>query len=575
MNPRLKAPLVFALSLVVGAFLLQSLQPDRTQTNVVGDAQAITPPSSTEPQRGHVYTGVAEEPSDLNPFTTTSAVARRYVLAFTHDTLLDADPQTFATRPALAESFEVAADGMSMTVRIRDGVTFSDGAPLTIEDVLWTHEVARADGVVLGSLCDGMRRVASVARTGGDPRALRIGFDAPHFAAARTVGESWVVVQKAWMQKALADLAARDGAPEPKPDQKGFGAWLARLTQTPGPGTGPYQVLPADGERPSWRRGIDLTVYENLTSWRRRERGVWNFEGIRVRFLLDPAARFAALKKGELDWHTGPDLQALLENDAALRSQCVRLVYDTPSLGAYVVQWNVRSGPLADARVRRALGMRFDRTGIASKLFAGAARASAAFCKPDSGDAPDDLAPLPFDAAASRALLRDAGFDGATTRLSLRLLVPVEAPWFRRMGELFASACADVGVDVQLDALAFRELVQRRDAGDFDGAMLLLSMPALGDVYEIFHSKGARNAGGFADAELDALLEQQRTELDASARRALLRRVHARLAELQPCALVVHPLAEVLVDARLQGVVPGPLGLWPERMWMPLAAQRR
>ena len=575
MNPRLKTLVCFVLSLVVGAFLLQALQPDRGPSTDAGASVAGKPALSDEPQRGHVYTGVAEEPDSLNPFTTTSAVARRYVLAFTHDTLLDADPETFATRPALAESFEVAADGMSMTVRIRDGVTFSDGAPLTIDDVLWSFEVARADGVVLGSLADGMRRVASVARTDGDPRALRIVFDAPHFAAARAVGESWVVVQKAWMQKALGELAAREGAPEPKPDQKGFGAWLARLTQTPGPGTGPYQVLPADGERPSWRRGIDLTVYENPTSWRRRERGVWNFEGIRVRFLLDPAARFAALKKGELDWHTGPDLAALLESDAALRSQCVRLVYDTPSLGAYVVQWNVRRGPLADARVRRALGMRFDRLGIASKLFAGAARPSAAFCKPGSADQPEDLSPLPFDADAARALLQQAGFDGAKARLSLRLLAPVEAPWFRRMGELFASACADVGVDVQLDALAFRELVQRRDSGDFDGAMLLVSMPAFGDVYELFHSRGARNAGGFADPDAGALLEEQRQLRDPVARSATLRRVHARLADLQPCALLVHPLAEVLVDARLQGVKPGPLGLWPERMWMPAESQRR
>ena len=174
MNPRLKTLVCFVLSLVVGAFLLHALQPDRGPSTDAGASVACKPALSDEPQRGHVYTGVAEEPDSLNPFTTTSAVARRYVLAFTHDTLLDADPETFATRPALAESFEVAADGMSMTVRIRDGVTFSDGAPLTIDDVLWSFEVARADGVVLGSLADGMRRVASVARTDGDPRALRI-----------------------------------------------------------------------------------------------------------------------------------------------------------------------------------------------------------------------------------------------------------------------------------------------------------------------------------------------------------------------------------------------------------------
>lgn len=572
MNPRLKALLVFSLSVAVGALLLQALQPRRSD-DAVGAQQSSTDASA--PQRGHVYTGVAEEPDSLNPFMTTSAVARRYVLAFTHDTLLDADPTTFATRPALAESFEVAADGMSMVVRIRDGVTFSDGAPLTIDDVLWTWECAKGHGVVLGSLADGMRRVKSATRMDGDARSLRVEFDQPHFAAARTVGESWVVGQKAWMQRAIADAAARDGNKVPSPQDEQFGAMLARVTQSPGPGTGPYRLLGADADVPGWRRGVDLTIVRNESSWRRAAPGAWNFEAIRLRFLLDPAARHAALVRRELDWFSGPDLAATLRADEGLAKAYTRLVYDTPSLGAYVVQWNVRNGALADARVRRALAMLFDRDGVAGRIFGDTAKPAAAFCKPGSVDMPEGLAPPPFDVASARSQLRDAGFDGVATRMSLRLLVPVEAPWFRRMGELFASACAEAGVDVQLDALAFRELVQRRDAGDFDGAMLLVSMPSFGDIYELFHSKGARNAGGFADAEVDALLEQQRQQRDPAARSATLRRVHLRLAELQPCALLVHPLAEVLVDARLQGVKPGPLGLWPEQMWMPAGGQRR
>ncbi len=573
MHPRLKALLLFLLSVAVGAFLLQALQPDRPSQRPIVDASASEP--SLVPQRGHVYTGVAEEPDSLNPLTTTSAVARRYVLAFTHDTLLDVDPETGASRLALADRCDVAADGMSMVVRIRDGVKFSDGASLTVDDVLWTWECAMGHGVVLGSLADGMRRVKSASLVDGDARSLRILFDQPHFAAARTVGESWVVAQKAWMQRALAEVAARDGKRVPAPQDEGFGAMLARITQSPGPGTGPYRLLGADAAAPGWRRGVDLRLVRNESSWRRAEPGRWNFEAILLRFLLDPAARHAALVKRELDWFSGPDLAATLRNDAALAAAYARFVYDMPTLGAYVVQWNARSGPLADARVRRALAMLFDREGIATRIFGDTAKPSAAFCKPGATEMPDGLLPPPLDVAAARAQLRLSGFDGVAARLSLRLLVPVEAPWFRRMGELFVSAAAEAGVDVRLDALAFRELVQRRDAADFDGAMLLVSMPSFGDVFELFHSKGARNAGGFADAEVDALLEQQRQQRDPAARSDSLRRVHERLAELQPCALLVSPLAEVLVDARLQGVKPGPLGLWPERMWMPAASQRR
>ena len=63
-------------------------------------------PPQGQPPQGHVYTGLAEEPSNVNPFTTCDAVARRLVLPYTHDCLLDCDPVTGALRPALA-SFEV------------------------------------------------------------------------------------------------------------------------------------------------------------------------------------------------------------------------------------------------------------------------------------------------------------------------------------------------------------------------------------------------------------------------------------------------------------------------------------
>ena len=570
MTPRLKAPLVFLLSLAVGALLLQALQPNREDPKLDPGAQA-----SRDPQPGHVYTGVAEEPDSLNPFTTTSAVARRYVLAFTHDTLLDVDPISGASRNALAERAEVHADGMGMDVTIRDGVTFSDGAQLSIDDVLWTFECARGEGVVLGSLASGMAQCSGAERIEGAPRSLRIRFATPHFAAMRTVGESWVVTQKAWMQRAIADAAARDGTPIPTPRDPSFGAMLARVTHSPGPGTGPYRLLDDASGRPGWRRGVDLTVVQNETSWRRGDPSLWSFAAIRVRFLSDAALRFAALKKRELDWCTGADLAAQLRADAGLANDYQRLVYDMPTLGAYVVQWNVRKEPLKDARVRRALGMLFDRRGIADTIFGGAASPAAAFLKPQSDGMPDGLAPLPFDIDAARALLVDANVAHADAPMPLQLLVPVEAPWFRRMGELMASAGQKAGVAVELIALPFAELVRRRDSGLFDGAMLLVSMPAFGDPYELFHSGGARNAGGFADAEVDAFLATQRTERDPKARASLLQRAHLRLAELQPCALIVHPLAEVLVDARLLGAAPGPLGLWPERMSMPPAFWRR
>ncbi len=517
----------------------------------------------------HVYTGVAEEPDSLNPFTTVSAVARRYVLGFTHEALLDRDPATGLLRLCLAAQWDPAADGLSVLVTLRDGVQWSDGSPLSLDDALFSHEIASAAGVVLGSAADGLRQCAAAERIDGQPRQFRIRLEQAQYGVQQSVGEGWIVVQRAAFLRRLEEQAAREGAPMPAMSDPAFGALLARVTDSPGPGTGPYRFVAEGQGAVSWRRGVDLTVFRNDLHWRRRQDPeLWAFAGVRLRFVPDEAGRYAALTRRELDWYSAPELDRLLQSDPRIAASYRRLVFDTPTLGAYVVQWNAARAPLRDPRVRRALGMLFDREGIAQRLFAGTARPAAVFAKKDSDGCPPDARPLAFDPAAARALLADAGrAEAAVGPLACSLLVPAEAPWFRRIGELWLDAARQAGVEGKLVVLPFKELLQRRSAGDFDGCLVLLSMPAEGDPYEIFHSKGARNAGGFADAECDRLLEAQRQELDPPRRAQLLQALHRRLADLQPCALLVHPLAEVLVDRRLQGAEPGPLGLWAGRMW--------
>src|SRR5690606_26512581 len=112
--------------------------------------------------QGHVYAGAAGEPSDVNPFTTYDPLGRRLVLAYTHDSLLDLDPATGALRPALAESFEVSADGTTCTFTLRDSVVFSDGSPMTMADAMFGWELAKAGHLSLGFVGQGFERVASV-----------------------------------------------------------------------------------------------------------------------------------------------------------------------------------------------------------------------------------------------------------------------------------------------------------------------------------------------------------------------------------------------------------------------------
>src|SRR5688572_8004065 len=143
---------------------------------------AAAVPAGGVPQ-GHVLTACAEEPNDVNPLTTADPVARRLVLAHTHDTLLEIDPESGELRPALASAFEPAADGSACTFTLRDGVRFADGSPVTLDDVCFGWELAQAGHLLLGSVHDAFARVESVERL--DDRRLRVHFRDRHYAVVR------------------------------------------------------------------------------------------------------------------------------------------------------------------------------------------------------------------------------------------------------------------------------------------------------------------------------------------------------------------------------------------------------
>ncbi|MGE3173022.1 MAG: ABC transporter substrate-binding protein [Planctomycetota bacterium] len=575
--PVLLGVLVLATGVGLGYQVLQGVGGGGTgapsDPTAVGDGPPAAP--DVVPQ-GHLYCGVTEEPGDFNPFTTRSAVVRRYVCGFTHETLLDTDPRTGELRGALAREWQVDPDGMGMVVTLRDGVRFADGAPMTVEDVLFTFEVARSEGVSLGTLAEGMHLVASAEVVAGEPARLHLRFADRHFDAVGTVGRSWVVVQRRWFLQAIRDQAQRTAVAAPSPRDPGFGALLAQVTRSPGPGTGPYRFADETEPQPSWRPARDLTLFRNGLHWRRAaEPGCWNFGGVRLLFVADQAARFAALHQRAIDWYGGSDLDALLADDARLQEHYRHVVYDLPQPGIYLVQWNTRRAGLRDPAVRRALGMLFDRQAICDRVFGGNARPVAAFADPRTDAYPQDLQPLPFDPGAARRLLRDAGFgveDGP--RLSLELLVPVELPVFRQIAELAADAARTIGVDLRVQVLPYRTVMDRRSMKDEWDATLMLYWLSTPDPHDVFHSEGARNPTGWHDERANDLLDQQRAELDPERRARLLREFHHLAFEAQPVSTLVLPRAELLLDRHLQNAEVGPLGLWPERFWMPPRFQR-
>ena len=561
------------LGLGAGALALALLQLTRAEPTGAPVPQPGGPASTVA--QGHVYCGITEQPEHLNPFTVQGGVARRYVLGFTHDTLLDTDPATGALRPALATSHRIAADGLAIEFELREGVVFSDGTSCTPEDVLFTWQASRAVGGAIGSMRDGLGLVRDARIVGSSPSVLHVDLHSPHFASARAVGESWVVVQRRFFEREVARLAAERGVPVPASQQDpAFGELLASLGAS-GPGTGPYMLGTDAAGNVSWRRNLDLELVRNVLSWRKRlQPRSWNLSGIRLLFLGDEAARHSALVERRIDWYQATDPDQVLAWRPELLADYRKVTYDYQALGCYLVLWNNRTGPLADARVRAVVDGLFDRESIARDIFRGAARPAFAYFKPGSDSYPDGVVAGPVDPVAARERLAAYGFS-TDSPLRIRLLVPAGFEPGRRMAELFVAAARDAGIVVELRQLDWALLAQAEQRGEWDGLLRMQGHRSWVDPYELFHSRGTGNAMGWSDAEADRLLETARTTHDDFERARLNQRFNAIVTRDVPVSFLVHPLASMLFNRHIQDAVPGPLGLWPEPFWVPPEHQRR
>ncbi|HLU39150.1 MAG TPA: ABC transporter substrate-binding protein [Planctomycetota bacterium] len=514
--------------------------------------------------QGGFWVSAVSEPEHLNPFTSADAVARSLVLRYTHDTLLDRDVATGAVVPAVAESMELEGD--TLAVRLREGVVFSDGTPLTLDDLEFVWRVGRGPGVVLREALDAVDRFE---RTG--PRSFRLHLAARRFKVRETVGLGFPVLQARWFRDRVAEIAG--GGSVPAEGSAEFADLLARVA-LPGPGTGPYQ-LGRDrrtGEV-AWRRAVDLWIVQNPTSWRRKAQPeAWNLMGMHLRFLTDPAACLAELRAGRLDWYAGEDAERLFAADPVLRERMRLLEYASSRSGHHVVYWNLRRPPLDDVRVRRALSMLFDREAIVESLMGGRGQPAAAWFRPGEPEYPDDLAPPPFDPRQARKLLEESGFVAADRTLRLSILFASEVSLHRRILELAQPAFAAAGIDLSLDCRQWSEVVARYEARDFDAVLMSWNHEPFIDPFGNFHSSAAdppgKNYSGLKDPEVDRLLSAARAELDDAARAALYRRFAHRLHELAPVALLVHPRHVLLVDRRFSGLEPGRLGVVPDRCWV-------
>lgn len=363
----------------------------------------------------------------------------------------------------LAESVTADADRdalgrpLSYRVRLRPGLRFHDGRPLTGRDVAYTY--ASVMDPAFGTPISGAfrRRFARVVVDANDPLVV-------HFQLRRPLAT--------FMTDIVLGIAPADLGQAPQ--QRFVGLPV---------GSGPWRlVAPWDPLR------VRIERFDGHRNYRPPAPG--EPRRLLIRAISDEGARVLSVLGGGADVAMGGLSPAVLN---AAGDNTRAHVVSSPGIAWAYAGFNLRHPKLADLRVRQALAMALDRQHIVDSLLAGRARLSSGMFPPEHW-AHAELPPIPFDPAAAERLLDDAGLPrDPATGVRLRLELKVSTSRLRRaVARAVAHALAKVGVDVAVRAFELGTFLDDVRAGRFELFLLLLPEPLEPDFLAwMFHSQNA------------------------------------------------------------------------------------
>jgi len=297
------------------------------------------------PKGGRLVLGTLGTFDSLTPFIirgVSPATMREYVYA---SLLTRSGDEAFSLYGLIAESIELPEDRSQITFHLRPEARFADGAPITPEDVLFSHEVLRQKGWPYHRAHYG--KVARAEKI--SERAVRFTFDA---AGDREIP----------MILGLMPILPKH---KTNPDT------FEQTTLEPPTGSGAYTVARVDV-------GRSITYKRNPDWWGANlpvARGRFNFDEIRVEYFRDAASLFEAFKAGEIDMRVEEDPGRWIEGyrfPAVTDGRVIKREFETGlPAGMSALVFNTRRPVFQDARVRRAFILLFDAEWINRNLFNG------------------------------------------------------------------------------------------------------------------------------------------------------------------------------------------------------------
>ncbi|MDQ7905129.1 ABC transporter substrate-binding protein [Phytohabitans sp. ZYX-F-186] len=484
-----------------------------------GDGAASSSASDTPRRGGALKIGVAGDPGCLDPQQNGNAssinISRQVV-----DSLTDLDPQTGATAPWLATSWTVNPDATQFTFTLRDGVTFSDGSPLTAEVVKKNFDtvvtLGAATSLVTGYLAGYQGTTALDAHT------VRVDFKQPNagFLQATSVVQLGIL---------SAGTVAKSAAER---------CQAGNLV-----GTGPFVLESYTANQSALLNRRAGYAWPSEVS---RHRDEAYLDSVEFDIVSEASVRTGALQSGQLDAVTDvqPDDEASFGSGgfsllARANPGVVNTLFPKPT-----------SAFAADPVIRKAIQTGLDRSQLTAVLSGSYQPATSVLAKTTPGYK-DEQPALKSDPAAAGKLLDDAGWakggDGIRAkdgrRLSLDVVFISSVVTNQSVLAVVQQQLKDLGIELKLRPLAVADYLKAAQDPTVNFTFGNFTRPDL-DILRSAFSSAAATSPKLTDDALEQLYVRARSTADATARAAIGAEIQDRLIA-GAYAIPVYELSQV------------------------------
>jgi len=508
-----------------------------------GNSGSADAPSNAEsPADGKkiVNIGVTYPPSSINPLQPVGLVST-YVATLLFPPLVELDAN-LEFRPMLADSIETT-DNTTFTVKLNPNARWTDGTPVTADDVIYTLELMTNPAVAsnyaymfamieglddAGYLPEGQTSISGVRKV--DDHTLEIRTKAPTTLTIfkDTIGRNTLTLPKSVLQNIA-------------PEEVNTSDFMLKPDVT----FGPFKLA-------SYDRDNHVELVANPDYFK----GAPKIDQLNFK-VMQGTAIAAQLQSGEIDMNI-PSAGVIPVADYELVKGLshVTTTSGQPLATQYLY---INENVFPDKRQRQAISHAINRGLIVDKLLKGEGEVVDHYFNSISPYLNPAVKPAAYDPEKAKALLQESGWDSGKP---ITMLVLSGDATLEQAANIVAENLKAVGINVSIQMMDLGTLIEKLGNLDYELGILTVSLTPVNPLPDIAYFLGDGNPLAYHNDEVDGLLASLNAETDEAKIKELYGRLQEILAEDVPMPSIYATKALGAVNKRVIGAVPGDFGMF-------------